>query len=164
MWILEWSLSRIRRKFVCVGNPTPRAGQLGFGCKPVLKICILFCKKTIPLFQILENSRELWIITKACVVKFTWVNHVDEISVDLSENKVSFTGIGIELNCIESSFISNADNVFSMPCHVVLVFYIGTVFAEVKVLFNHCWVFANKRQKDFVIHWKHSFRTKIGSS
>lgn len=51
------------------------------------------------------------------------MNHVDESSVDLSENIVSFTGRGIELNCIESSFISNADNVFCMLCHVVLVLY-----------------------------------------
>lgn len=84
---------------------------------------IIFFKKTMPLFQILESSRELWIITKACMVKFTWVNHVDESSVDLSENIVSCTGRGIEFNCIESSFISNADNVFSMLCHVVLVLY-----------------------------------------
>lgn len=86
----------------------------------------------MPLFQILEKSRELWIITKPCMVKFTWVNHVDESSVDLSENIVSFTGRGIELNCISLALL--VTQIMFSACFVMSrSFYISIYWNSV------CW-------------------------
>lgn len=63
---------------------------------------------------------------------------------------------------ISTLIISYFFNLFSCRVRFISI-YIWAVFIELNAPFNHCWVFANKEQKKFVIHWKTGLRTKIAS-
>lgn len=125
---------------ICPRNSMPYERQLVFP-KSVLKICILFCKK--PLFEILDNSREPWIMTKAWYIQ--WVSPWSKL--DLWQYRflkaryieaITFYWlfIGTSIMFLQSLFIWCSSYI-----------NIGGVFVEFTVPFNHCWVFANKDQK-----------------